>query len=520
MNYIDIGIDFGAENIVIIAIGFDNKGRKDYKLINLDSDYSIKNYIGQKSDQSYDIGSEVKLSYAHNNSDKSYDWVEGRYKSYLSEQNNGLKSELTFDKSEKLAQIGLNILLEKIERFDFSPFLQGQIRNISVGIPQSWDNKRKDIYLKSLLKWNHGEVYLLSEPVSATISAIYKSVKDLSNIPLMILDIGASTLDISFSKYEKPNITVYKTAKRIDKAGHFFDIIFASFALFSEINKQAKYNLILRTDILRLRKIEDYIKYINENQSKYSSLLLEVESIKENNLTEILKFNKKKLIDTNHTAHLTINKDIYDSALKYYSSLISQDINIAIKDFENEIGLNQNIYPLVCGGLSSLFNFDKRLKESIKYGENILSISEGSVNKIDITIALGLAYYAQDKNIISKILDTQITCNFFVDDTKKEIVIFDYNQSYPLKKDKKLSELINSDKDIVFFGEEKEISFNINFKHQENTITKIFKSDFKNIEKGDTFDISFNIDINEKLIIKIENLSKREIFNGFLDIGG
>ena len=512
MNYIDIGIDFGAENIVVIAIGYDSKGRKDYKLINLDSNFSIKNYIGQKPDESYDIGSDVKLSYAHHNLDKSYNWVEGRYKSHLSEET---RNDNIFQKSEKLAQIGLDILLNKIESFDFSPFFQGTLRNISVGIPQAWDNKRKDIYFKSLANWQHGEVFLLSEPVAATISAIHKSVNNLQDIPVMILDIGASTLDISFSRYEDNNIKVYKTAKRIDKAGHFFDIIFASFAISVEINKQAKYNLILRADILKLRKVEDYIKYINDNQSKYSSLLLEIESIKENNLTEIIKFNKKKLIDTSHTAPLTINKEIYDSALKFYISMICKDINLAISDFEKEITLdNNNLYPVICGGGSSLFNFEKRLKENIKYGDKTISISEG--NKIDITIALGLAYYAQDKSIISKALDTQISCDFFIDDTKDEIILFDYQENYPLKEDKKLSSLINSDKEIIFYGESKEISFNLNFKKENKITKKLFQSEFKNIEKGNKFDLSFNLDINERLIVNLENLSNGEIFKSMI----
>lgn len=513
MNYIDIGIDFGAENIVIVAIGYDNKGRKDYKLISFDNNFSIKNYIGEKENNELDIGFNPKLSYAHNNFDKSYKWVEGRYKSYLSiETDNEI-----INKAQGLIEKGLKLVLEKIENFDYSPFFQGTLRNITVGIPQSWDINKKKLYFDILSIWKYGEVSLLSEPIAATITAINRSIVDLSDKPIMILDIGASTLDIAFSRYTKSNnIIIYNTGKRIDKAGHFFDIVFASFALFSDINKQAKYHILPRIDILKLRKPEDYINYILANQSKYSSLLLEIESIKENNLAEIIKFNKKKLIDTNTLNPLVINKAIYDEALNYYVRTITKEINNVIDDFEKETGEN-SVNPLICGGIASLSGFEKKLKENIKYGENIISVADSNFNKIDITIALGLAYFAQDKTIISKKLDLIISCDFFVDDKKEEIVIFN-NENYPLKQEKTLSSLLRGNQEMEFQGESNEIGFNINFRKHDDLITKVVQVDFKEIEKGDIFDLSFNISLDDILDINIINLSKNNSIKKSLEI--
>lgn len=520
MNYIDIGIDFGAENIVIVAIGYDNKGRKDYKLVTFENNFSIKNYIGEKNNNELDIGSNPKLSYAHSNLDKSYKWVEGRYKSYLSVNSN----KEILEKAKNLIEKGLKLVLEKIEKFDFSPFFQGVLRNLVVGIPQDWDINKKNLYLNTLSIWKYGEVNLLSEPVAATITAINKSIKDLSDKNIMILDIGASTLDISFSKYTKEhNINIYNTTKRIDTAGHYFDIILTSFALFSDINKQAKYHILPRMDILKLRKIDDYINYISINQSQYSSLLLEIESIKENNLAEIIKFNKKKLIDTNALNPLVINKLIYEEALNYYVLRISKEINNTIGDFTKKYNLSENkelsINPLLCGGISSLFGFEKKLKENISYGENIISVLDSSYNKIDITIALGLAYFAQDKTIISKKLDCIISCDFFIDDEKKEIILFN-NENYPLKNSKKLSSLINDEQVIEFHGESNEISFYLNIKKDDKEKKEIITAKFESIEKGDNFDILFNIDINEVINIELVNNNKRNSVYVSLPING
>lgn len=502
MNYIDIGIDFGAENIVIVAIGYDNKGRKDYKLITFENNFSIKNYIGEKENNELDIGFNPKLSYAHSNLDKSYKWVEGRYKTYLSVN----KNDEILEKARDLLEKGLKLVMEKVESFDYSPFFQGSLRNLSVGIPQDWNLTQKNIYLNILSAWKHGEVNLLSEPVAATITAINKSITDLSGKNIMILDIGASTLDIAFSKYFEDNtLNIYNTTKRIDKAGHYFDIILSSFALSSDINKQAKYHILPRLDILKLRKVDDYINYILNNQNKYSSLLLEIESIKENNLSEIIKFNKKKLIDTNTLNPLIINKSIYEEALNYYVLKIAKEINTTVELFKNNE--DNEIYPLLCGGISALFGFEKKLKENISYGKNLISVSDSSYNKIDITIALGLAYYAQDKSIISKKLDSVISCNFYVDDDKQDIILFN-NESYPLKSPKSLKALINEDQVIEFHGDSNKIEFYLNINNQNNVIKELVKAEFENIDFGDYFDIMFNIDINEVINIEILNITK------------
>lgn len=507
MNYIDVGIDFGAENIVIVAIGYDNKGRKDYKLVTFENNFSIKNYIGQKDNNELDIGFNPKLSYAHSNLDKTYKWVEGRYKTYLSNESNNENSK----KAKELIEKGLHLVIQKIEKFDFSPFFQGVLRNITVGIPQDWSIDKKNLYLNILSVWKHGEISLLSEPVAATITAINKSTKDLSNKNIMILDIGASTLDISFSRYtQEHSINIFNTTKRIDTAGHYFDIVLTSFSLFSDINKQAKYHILPRMDILKLRKIEDYINYLYINQNNYSSLLLEVESIKENSLSEIIKFNKKKLIDTNTLNPLVINKSIYEQALDFYISKISKDINKCIEDFEKSNSDNISISPLLCGGIASLLGFEKKLKENIKYGENIISVSDSSYNKIDITIGLGLAYFAQDKTIISKKLDCIISCDFFVDEEKKEIILFN-KEKYPLKNSKSLSSLLDSEQVIEFYGESNIIEFYLNINKGSLTDKKIISSSFNNIKKGDEFDIFFNIDINDIVNIELLNKSNNEI---------
>ncbi len=513
-KYIDLGIDFGAENIVIIAIGYDNKGRSDYKLINLESSGSIKNYIGKKKDNSYEIGNNAKVAYMYKNQNNDYDWVSGRYKSYIYENS----SPDFAIRPDELLKIGITEIINKLENFDFSPLLSGSIRNIAIGIPQEWDISKRQLYKEVLSIWKHGNVSLLTEPVAATISAYKRGIADLLNNVIMILDIGASTFDISFSQYtENKSLNIYKTNYRSDFAGHYFDIIFTAFTLINENNKLALNDVIDRISKIKLRNIDDYINYLFKYQDRYSTLLLEIENVKENYLNEIIKFNKKKLIDVGNK-HLIVNKQIYQDALSYYSSKIVKDIKNVIQNFKSSEKYLGNIFLFLCGGASSLSGLEKSLKDklNIEEGQRLFSIiKEGSGNKIDTTIATGLSYYAQDNSLINKKLNCSIYTKFFVDDTKEEFCLFTHNSDYPLKEFKKFSDFINDSHSFEYHGNDSgtiEIPIIIKCFNSLEPIEKIITASLMNSSVGDLFDIHFNIDLEDFLTIKFINLSQQKEF--------
>lgn len=525
-KYIDIGIDFGAENIIVVAIGYDNKGRSDYKLISLDATTSIKNYIGQKKvDQKIEIGNNVKTAYAYSSSDEEYLWTGGRYKSFIG-SNNTLNTQKN---PTELLQLGLKQILEKVEKFDFEPILSGKLRNIVVGIPQNWDNEKKAIYRETLAFWKHGEVSLLSEPVAATISAYKKSLENIANNIIMILDIGASTFDISFAEYheENKNLKLYDTSYRSNYSGYYFDLIFLAFTLLSETNKLASMEIIDRVIKLKLKTIDDYIQYFQKNTEKFSSLLLEIENIKENSINEIIKFNRKKLIDIGKKMPITINKQIFIDALNYYSEKLANEIDQVILKFKkNEVlEKNKEIYPFLCGGASSLIGLDKKLKEKIKTSEkdklfNI--IKDGDASKIDTTIALGLAYYAQDKSLIMKKLNYSIEIGF-IEDTNNERInftIFEQEEAFPITKAKKFSELLGSEKELEYFSDtNNNIQFVVIQKKDEKELKSyIVEFNADNISNHDAFDILFQLSIDEIINIDLINITKNYSLKNTLDV--
>lgn len=517
-NYIDFGIDFGAENIVVVAIGYDKLGRSDYKLVSLHPSGSVKNYIGErKTDNKIEIGNDVKIAYVYKDTPNDYNWICGRYKAYVAEENYPF-----FEKNPgELLKYGLEEIIKKIETYDFTPFLTGSLRNITVGVPQSWGFHKRLLYREIMSMWKHGNVTLLSEPVAATIAAYKRSSSDIANNIIMILDMGASTFDVSFAKYSGPEnrLDVYKTTYRSEFAGHYFDTVFAAFALMSDVNKLPANEIIDRVSKLKLKGTEDYIQYLNANQSKYSELLLDIETIKENHLLEIVKFNRKKLLDINKKTPVTISKQIYNDALRYYSEKISGEINQVISNFKNNENPDNSvtIYPFLCGGASSLYGLEKSLREKINGSEKerLFSIlKEGQGSKIDTTIAIGLAYYAQDKSIIAKKLEYSIGVSLPVDEDseRKDFWILQEGDEFPLEKDRELSNIIDSTKELQYHGtKEGKISFPVLQKSslEKNKIhTDIISISMESCEKGDSFDILLNIDIDGIISITVKNISK------------
>ncbi|GIW21707.1 MAG: hypothetical protein KatS3mg068_0714 [Candidatus Sericytochromatia bacterium] len=504
-NFIDIGIDFGAENIVTVAVGYDKLGRSDLRLINLDGNISIKNYIAQnKNSNNIEIGSEVKSYYIHKEYIHDYSWISGRYKSYILEEEKPYFPILP----EKLFEYGIKKIIEKIKKFDFSILLSGALRNLCVGIPQSWNIDKKKLYYETLFNlWDFGEVYILSEPIAATIAVYKKSLKDIANKNIMILDIGASTFDISFSKYNDKNkkLDIYNINYRSNYAGHFFDVVFTAFTIFDSINKNAIYDIIDRVTKLKLKTISDYISYIKLNQDKFSILLLEIENIKENYISEIVKFNRKRVIDINLKNTFIVNKQIYENALKYYVSLIYSDIEKVLNIF-CKVNNKDSIIPVLCGGASALYGLEKELKS--RFNElDLISISkENSNSKIDSTIAIGLAYYSQDKNLIEKNLNYTIDIILKNDENIEEkINVFQKNEKY--SKSKSLLKILNDEVELEYNN----ISDgSINIKILKNDIEeKIIKFKNDNFSLGDKFDLELEIDINDMLILKLKNLSKQ-----------
>lgn len=511
-SFIDIGIDFGAENIVVVAIGNDKLGRSDLRLVNLDNNIAIKNYIAQKKNNAIEIGSEIKSYYIHKEYIHDYSWISGRYKAYILE-----KEKPDFSISpEKLFEYGIREIIEKIKKFDFSILLSGKIRNLCIGIPQSWNNEKKKFYYQTLLNlWDFGEVYILTEPIAATITVYKKSLKDIIDKNIMILDIGASTFDISLSKYndKSKKLDVHNIKYRSNYAGHFFDIVFTAFTLFDNINKNASYELIDRITKLKLRNIEDYINHIKINQEKFSILLLEIENIKENYISEIFKFNRKRIIDINLKNTFTVNKQIYENALKYYTSLIYSDIQKVLESFSKIDNIN-SIIPILCGGSSALYGLEKELKSRFSDIELFSISKENSGSKIDSTIAVGLAYYSQNKNFIEKSLDYDININLKNDDDIEEnINIFQKEEIYP--KNKSLINIFNNEIELEY---ENISDGNINIKVLKNQNENIIRFDAKDFNKNDLFDLYFEIDINDILICKLKNLKTNSIKYSFLEI--
>lgn len=511
-DFIDIGIDFGAENIVCIAIGHDKKGRIDYKIVNLDySSFSLKNYVGlRKNDNTVDIGSKVKNYFAHGDTEE-YSLIGGRYKNRI--DNN--------TQYQDIITLALTEVLNKLEKFDFSPLLSGKLRNLTVGIPESWSNFNKKLYLKTLNLWKHGEIFLLSEPSAATIALHKKSLEDISDKINMIIDIGASTSDISFSSYNEStkSLEIFNKSHRSNYSGYYFDLIFLAHILLDESNKNAYIEIIDRITRIKVRTIDQLVSYLKENISLFSHLIVEVELIKENHINELIKFNKKRLIDTGKKTPLSVNKNNYLNALKYYSSKFSVELNSIINDFrlEEKIIDSDKINIMLCGGGSSLYNLDLSLKELINpayYNEVISPAKEN--NNYDITIALGLAYFSQDNNIINSKIDCDIELGFKIEESENReyFKIIEKESLIPFKSYKSFTSILKDEYDLKLSIDTNKITFPIRI-IKNDVLEHEITFEINDYKENTLFDILFNV-INKILVIKLKSLENNNEYKKYL----
>lgn len=503
-KYIDLGIDLGAENIIITATGFDNSGRKDYKLINLEQYGTLKNYIGIK-DNSIEIGRTPKLFFANHNTDGEYQKIYGRYKGF---------SNLDQDSANAL-EIAIKELLKKLENYDFSKVLSGQLRNIAIGIPQDWSIDQKELYIKALSSWQHGKTLILPEPIAASLSAYRRVEHKIEENIMMIIDIGGATLDISFVAYNQKNqdFHSYPISLRSNWAGYYFDVVFLAFILFDDINKIASTEIINIKDRMKLRTIESYINEVLSR--KYDTFLLELENIKENNLVEMIKFGRKKLLDTGKKTPLIVNKKIYDDALNYYASKIVLEINSLITKFKkNHPSINSKIHPFLCGGASSLLGLEKELKNKLSEEEKDRFFTlpkELSYDVMtDISISSGLAFYAQDSTLINKLSEYSLKIEIFNELTKEKdfVEIIKEKESIPVEK--KLSELLSQNNLEYIDDNNSKIEFLLIKKQEDETKYTIAFNEIKNSKKGDLFDIVFSIYYSDILHINLINKTKNE----------
>lgn len=495
-KFIDLGIDFGAENIIITAIGTDNLGRKDYKLISLDGLNVTKNYIGIKENNFLEIGKNPKLFLVNNNNSNEYKNLYGRYKKDI-----GFSEEIN-----ALLPLIFENIINKVENFDFSKLLSGELRNLCVGIPQNWQEIQKEVYLKALSKWKHGEVFLLSEPIAASISANSKLLSHINNNVVCFVDIGASTIDLSFVDYSDKTPFIYPQAFREIYSGHYFDLLFLYFAITADINKLSLNDIINIKERYKLKTIDDFL--VELSSKKYSHLLLEIEIIKEDFINEIIKFGRKKLIDTGFKTPLTIDKKIYDTAFNYYIQRLADFINNSVSKLSFE---GKNITLFLCGGGGLFFNIDKEIRSYLNFNfTDILSSKDYYFeSKTDITISLGLASYASNKNIISKKSNFNFELELFDEDNNKPIYIEILKEGSLIPSKKSLYEVIEQTELKMFENGSEKIEFNFIKKNDylNNSNTIVFKNNPK-FEKGDYFDIVFQFEYSDIIKVELINLSK------------
>lgn len=503
-KYIDLGIDLGAENIIITASGFDNSGRKDYKLINLEQYGTLKNYIGIK-DNSIEIGRTPKLFFANHNTDGEYQKIYGRYKGF---------SNLDQDSADAL-EIAIQELLKKLESYDFSKVLSGKLRNIAIGIPQDWSIEQKALYLKALTSWKHGKTLILPEPIAASLAAYRRIEHQIEENIMMIIDIGGATLDISFVAYNQKThkFNVYPISLRSNWAGYYFDVVFLAFILSSDINKLACTEIINIKDRLKLRSTESYINEVLTR--KYDSFLLEIENIKENSLVEMIKFGRKKLLDTGKKTPLIVNKKIYDEALNYYASKIVLEINSLLIKFKKQYPLTNNtIHPFLCGGASSLLGLEKELKTKLSDDEKECFFTlpkELSYDVMtDISISSGLSFYAQDSNLINKTSEYDLKIEILNELTQEKEFIEIIKEKELIPIEKKLSDLLKQSNLEYIDDTTSKIEFLLIKKQEDETKYTIAFNEIKNSQKGDLFDIVFSIYYSDILHIKLINKTKNE----------
>ena len=383
MKNIYLGIDFGAENIMLSYKTDDDEA---ITTLQFNNQPYFKNYYAKdrKSGKEY-FGSEAYDFYFDSLDGGSGDNVVfiSRYKQDLVKSKEELDAKYTDTTPQEVLIKMLGHIKKEIEDYFAKNDTAVEIKNSVITIPVIWklDTTVIQLYKLAMEEVGFKNFRIEAEPVAAAANVItltrdkYK-LFDLKHPPqegdtILLVDIGASTLDVNLCKYANPITAIIGNGN--EYAGNYLDALLCSYK--NDLN------------------LEELQRYDN----RYIEELDEIKALKETPRA-LNRYIKKNPQD---------EKKIVSASDRYVQTITKSIEEIIDKEFDEKID-----YFVVCGGMSrySFNNFLKdiadklkrsmpqKLKNTIFFNEN-KSFNDDFLHK---TIVNGAAMLAKNPELVTK----------------------------------------------------------------------------------------------------------------------
>ena len=337
-----LGIDFGAENIMVSYIKEGDEGRANITFAG--NSEILKNYYAIDNSGKEFFGKEAYNIYFDNPKNVQ---LYTRYKQDLTKVAEQLPSSYQRayprDILERMLLYIYNYSIDYIKRE--LRFNDVELERTVVTVPIGWEHdfSLRSIYSDAIKKAGFKNFRIVAEPIAAA-SALISSLKDHNpelapkeNDVILVVDMGASTLDISFIINKTP--LEAKKGNNSFLAGNYCDALIAEKVIGKNVNE------------------------IMQNQRAYFDELIECQEFKEETIGDSRKFGKFK--KDGHEINKTILR--LEDIERITHLMVDQTIATILETIEKQ-RLKKIHHIIVCGGMCNFkrTGFLDKLYESLK----------------------------------------------------------------------------------------------------------------------------------------------------------
>jgi molecular chaperone DnaK len=379
MKSVNVGIDLGTTNSLIAK--YENNKVRVYK-----------NPIGQK---------ETLASVVAYRTDRIL--VGDKAREYLTKDAinvfGGFKRKMGTDEKYYVVNIDENVtpvelsalVLKELKNFEQSA---EPLEACVITVPASFDSMQSNATLKAGQEAGFKEVFLLQEPIAASLAFFNASAEAATQSDgyWLVYDFGGGTFDVALVKSSQDDLKV------IDHEGNnFLGGMDLDFAIIDKI---------IVPEIIKQTGIENFEEEFRVKYGKYEMLYYQVmyyaeEAKKElSNATSIVIDFSATLNDKNYDFYFTITKEQID---ELFLPIINETIKLIHKIIENNKLSATDIHQIILvGGSTFLPQVRQQLAEQTGIPINY---------SIDPTnsIAIGAAYYAANKYYEPTVVDEVIS---------------------------------------------------------------------------------------------------------------
>jgi hypothetical protein len=392
-----LGIDFGAENIMVSYKVDDNSEIYD---LEFNGKNHLKNCYALRDKEEY-FGDEAIDEFLEFNNTNGFVFID-KYKQDL------IKTDEKIDKSkyEKLKpkQILVKMLTRikseienhlktnrKIENFNLA--------NTVITIPVAWKLKPDIIQVYKLAMQQAGfkKFQIESEPVAAAADIISTSVTNYESLGLekapevsdtiLLVDIGASTLDVNLCTYAKPICTEVGNGNEF--AGNYFDALVCSKSKKSFLDKLLSFRNEYFDELLDFKDIKESPRKIAKELRNNTPLGKEIKIATSKYIDTVAKSIQKIVQEIiRNSVHKQIDYFVVCGGMSQYNGenflerLFQKSQELSPEIFENTILINKNnkskslLYEAIVHGATLLAKEPQLVTKNLPYHLGIIIITE------------------------------------------------------------------------------------------------------------------------------------------------